>query len=61
MSRMLTFSGTQEVELRLEAFNVLNHFNWGLPVTNLGQGTFGRITSQATDPRILQFGVKYAF
>jgi hypothetical protein len=58
---MVNFSGTQGVELRLEAFNVLNHFNWGLPVTNFGQGTFGRITSQGTDPRILQFGVKYAF
>src|SRR4029453_15906307 len=61
LSRMLTFFGTQNVEFRVEAFNLLNHFNWGLPATNLQQGTFGRITSQATDPRILQFGVKYAF
>jgi hypothetical protein len=58
---MVTVAGTQNVEFRVEAFNLLNHFNWGLPVTNLGQGTFGRITSQATDPRILQFGVKYGF
>jgi hypothetical protein len=59
LSRIVTFATTQSVEFRLEAFNLLNHFNWGLPVTNFGQGTFGRITSQATDPRILQFGVKY--
>jgi hypothetical protein len=58
---MLTFFGTQTVELRVEAFNLLNHFNWGLPATSLQQGTFGRITSMATDPRILQFGVKYGF
>ena len=61
LSRMVTFSGTHSVEFRLEAFNLLNHFNWGLPVTNFGQSTFGRITSQATDPRIMQFGVKYGF
>ena len=61
VSRMLTFFGTQTVEFRVEAFNLLNHFNWGLPATNLQQGTFGRITSQATDPRIMQFGVKYGF
>jgi len=61
LSRMLTLFGAQTVEFRVEAFNLFNHFNWGLPTTNLQQGTFGRITSQATDPRILQFGVKYGF
>jgi hypothetical protein len=61
VSRMLTFFGTQTVEFRVEAFNLLNHFNWGLPATSLQQGTFGRITSMATDPRVLQFGVKYGF
>jgi hypothetical protein len=61
VSRIVTFSSAQSVEFRIEAFNLLNHFNWGLPVTNFGQSTFGRITSQATDPRIMQFGVKYAF
>ena len=31
---MLTFFGTQTVEFRVEAFNLLNHFNWGLPATS---------------------------
>jgi len=61
LSRNVTFSSTQSMEFGVEAFNLLNHFNWGLPVTNFGQSTFGRITSQATDPWILQFGVKYGF
>jgi hypothetical protein len=52
---------THGVELRLEAFNLLNHFNWGTPVTNFAQTTLGRITSQATPPRIMQVGVKYGF
>jgi hypothetical protein len=53
--------GTQRVELRLETFNLFNTFNWGNPVTNFNSGSFGRINSQAGDPRILQFGVKYDF
>jgi hypothetical protein len=52
---------TQRLELRLETFNLFNTFNWGNPVTNFNSGTFGRITTQAGAPRILQFGVKYDF
>jgi hypothetical protein len=53
--------GTQRVELRLESFNVLNQFNWGPPATNFNSGQFGRITTQAGAPRVMQFGVKYQF
>ena len=48
-------------EARLEAFNVTNRFNWGLPATNLSQSQFGRITTNGGTPRILQFGIKYGF
>jgi hypothetical protein len=51
----------QQLEARLEAFNLLNNFNWGDPVVNLSNANFGRIQTQAGDMRILQFGVKYAF
>jgi hypothetical protein len=61
VSRLIAVSGTQRLELRLESFNLLNHFNWGNPVTNFNAGTFGRITTQAGDPRIMQFGIKYDF
>jgi hypothetical protein len=40
---------------------VFNTFNWGNPATNLNAANFGRITEQAGDPRILQFGFKYDF
>ena len=53
--------GMQRLELRLETFNLLNHFNWGAPTTNFNSSNFGRITSQAGDSRILQFGIKYDF
>jgi hypothetical protein len=49
------------VELRVEAFNLFNNFNWDDPNTTWTSAAFGRITSQAGDPRILQFGIKYGF
>jgi hypothetical protein len=53
--------GTQRIELRIETFNLFNTFNWGNPVTNFNSGQFGRITTQAGAPRIMQFGLKYDF
>jgi hypothetical protein len=61
ISRLLPMGGTRRAELRLEVFNVFNHFNWGDPVVNVLSSTFGKITTQTGDPRILQFGVKYDF
>jgi hypothetical protein len=60
LSRLLDF-GTRRVELRAEVFNLLNTFNWGNPQTNFDSGAFGRITSMAGAPRIMQFGIKYGF
>jgi hypothetical protein len=62
LSRLVTF-GKQNVELRLEAFNLTNNINWGNPNTTLNAGTFGQIRAMATaaEPRVLQFGVKYGF
>ena len=50
------------MELRLEAFNLFNTFNWGDPEGRISRGSrFGRIQSQEGDPRILQLGFKYDF
>jgi hypothetical protein len=61
LSRLIPLGSTQNIELRIEAFNLLNNFNWGNPVTTLDTPTFGQIQTQAGDPRILQFGLKYGF
>ena len=61
LSRLVPLSTAQTIELRLEAFNVTNHFNWGLPNANLLSPTFGRILSTGGDPRIIQLGIKYGF
>ena len=61
VSKIVTFGATQDLELRVETFNLFNNFNWGRPVTRSTSGRFGQITSQAGTPRIMQFGIKYGF
>jgi hypothetical protein len=61
LARVVPVGGGRTLELRVEAFNLLNHFNWGDPGTNLDAGTFGRITTQAGNSRIMQFAFKYGF
>jgi hypothetical protein len=58
--RSFALATARAIELRVEAFNVLNTTQRGIPVTNLNSPTFGRILS-ASDPRIMQFAVKYTF
>jgi len=62
LSLVRTFAVTAgtRVQLRAEAFNVLNHPNFGLPVADLNSPTFGRILS-AGPPRLLQFAAKILF
>ena len=62
LAKLIALGAVQNVELRLETFNLLNHFNWGNPGTNFNApATFGRVQSITGTPRILQFGVKYNF
>ena len=61
MSKLVTFGGAQELELRVETFNLFDNFNWGNPVTRSTSSRFGRILTQAGTPRIMQFGIKYGF
>ncbi|MFN7919538.1 MAG: carboxypeptidase regulatory-like domain-containing protein [Bryobacteraceae bacterium] len=57
-----TFALTERhrVQFRTEFFNFANHPNLGNPGLTVGTANFGRITS-ASDPRVVQFGVKYLF
>lgn len=49
------------LEFRFEAFNLFNTPQFNNPGTRLGSGSFGKITSTKSDPRILQFALKFNF
>jgi hypothetical protein len=61
LSRLITVVPGPTLELRLEAFNLLNHMNWANPTANYDSRNFGRITAISGNMRIIQFGVKYGF
>jgi hypothetical protein len=61
LTRLIRLASTQTFEVRLEAFNLLNHMNWANPTANYDSRNFGRITAIAGNMRIVQFGVKYGF
>jgi Carboxypeptidase regulatory-like domain/TonB dependent receptor-like, beta-barrel len=61
VSRRFAVSEGKELQLRFEAFNVLNHPVLGNPVTNLNSSNFGVIQSQVGDGRTLQGAIKFAF
>ena len=50
-------------ELRLEAYNLFNHTNFGQPSGNVASGNFGRVTAirSFTNSRLVQLGAKFYF
>ncbi len=50
------------MEFRIEAFNVLDWTNYGIPGASVAnQATFGRITSSLGTPREMQFAIKFYY
>jgi len=60
LSRVFRLVGSQSIEVRGEAFNAFNWFEWGNPSVARNSATFGQITS-ALSPRVIQLAVKYNF
>ena len=52
---------SKRVEFRSSFYNLLNHPNLGNPNTTVLNSTFGRITSMSNSPRVIEFGLKFAF
>ena len=46
------------IDLRGEAFNILNRTIFSAGSTNLNSNTFGQVTSQSNDPRQMQVALK---
>jgi len=60
MSKNIKFSESVSIQLRAEAYNVLNHTNFRNISTARNSATYGQVIS-FRDPRIMQFGVKLYF
>ena len=69
LSKNIRFGESQRLQLRVEAFNVLNKqipfFGTSSAYTNgrldVNSNNFGRVTTIYNTPRIIQFGVRYDF
>jgi hypothetical protein len=59
----LRFTGTSNLEVRWDVFNVFNTVNYALPENVIGDpGTdFGKITNSVGGPRVMQFGFRFKF
>ena len=74
ITRRFPLKESRSVEFRAEFFNLLNNVNFANPISNLNSATvdsttgavtdasdFGRITSTSSNPRIIQWAVKFHF
>jgi hypothetical protein len=61
VARQFSFHERLTGELRLEAFNVLNHTQFGGPSLTPTSSAFGIISSQVNNPRILQISAHIRF
>jgi hypothetical protein len=59
--KRFNITGGQALELRAEAFNLLNSVYFNLPNTAIDTTAGGRVTSTSNSARQLQFGLKYLF
>ena len=60
LSRTFALGETQDLEFRVEAFNLTNSLVRDNPNASFNSSRFGRITS-GRDARVMQFALKYAF
>ncbi len=64
ISRLFPINAVHEgmaLDLRLEAFNVLNHPDFSTPTASLSSSSFGQVGSQANGARVFQGAVKVIF
>jgi hypothetical protein len=61
VTKGFAFGEVRLLTLRVEAFNVFNRSNFGLPVRQLGFPGFGTATDTRVSPRTVQFGFRFDF
>ena len=55
-SFLMPYNEKHQLSIRFEAFNALNHPNWGTPNLNFSSSTFGRIGGAGCDAPIATRG-----
>lgn len=60
LARRIALPASNAIELRAEAYNLLNTTQLGAPNGSFGSAAFGTITT-ALDPRVIQLAVKFLF
>jgi len=58
---LMPWSDEHFIQFRAKAYNGFNHSNFADPTANINSSTFGHITKQANDNRVLQFALRYQF
>jgi outer membrane receptor protein involved in Fe transport len=58
--KSIRLTETKELQFRGELFNLLNHTNFRLPVSDISSPTFGQIQSDV-EPRVIQVALKFLF
>jgi carboxypeptidase family protein/TonB-dependent receptor-like protein len=60
LRKRVPLTGSQSLQFRIEAFNVLNHPNWDVANSNPNSGSFGQVTRKLGE-RTVQLSMRYAF
>jgi trimeric autotransporter adhesin len=61
VNKSVGLPGNTHAQIRLEVLNLFNEVQWAAPSTSFGSSTFGQISSQANNARMLQFTLRYQF
>jgi hypothetical protein len=61
VQRNIRFNGRYAVTLRVDAFNLFNTTNFGLPARNISGGDVATISSLSGDARITQLAIRFTF
>jgi hypothetical protein len=59
--KSIAIADRQSLDIRMEAYNALNHATFWVGDQSINSTTFGVISSMFYNPRILQFGAHYRF